>query len=75
MFFPLDYVGAKEYYFAINANQLDEDTELLTNIKRRVTQEDSTIKAGFGVYPTPYEQNYVYIIANTKIIQGVNYDE
>jgi len=75
VFFPLDYVSEKEYYFAINQEQLDEDAELLSNIKRRVKQEDSTIKVGFGVYPTPYEQNYIYILANTKIIQGVNYDE
>jgi hypothetical protein len=75
MFFPLDYVGEKEYYFAINQEQLDDDPELLTNIKRRVKQEDSTIRTGFGVYPTPYEQNYIYVLSNTKIIQGVNYDE
>jgi len=75
MFFSLDYVNEKNYYFAINQKQLDQDPELLTNIKRRVKQEDSTIRAGFGVYPTPYEQNYIYILANTKIIQGVNYDE
>jgi hypothetical protein len=75
MFFPLDYVNEKIYYFAINQNQLDKDTQLLSNIKRRVKQEDSTIKVGFGVYSTPYEKNYIYIISNTKIIQGVNYDE
>jgi len=75
MFFPLDYINEKIYYFAINQTQLDEDPELLTNIKRRVKQEDSTIEAGFGVYATPYDQNYIYIVANTKIIQGVNYDE
>jgi len=75
MFFPLDYVSEKNYYFAIKQKQLDEDSELLTNIKRRVRQEDSTIKTGFGVYATPYDHNYIYIVANTKIIQGVNYDE
>jgi hypothetical protein len=75
MFFPLDYVGEKNYYFAIKQKQLDEDPELLTNIKRRVKQDDPTIKTGFGVYATPYDQNYIYIVANTKIIQGVNYDE
>jgi len=75
MFFPLDSVSEKNYYFAINEKQLDNDPDLLTNIKRRVKQEDPTIKTGFGVYATPYDQNYIYIVANTKIIQGVNYDE
>jgi len=75
MFYGLDYINEKEYYFAINQKQLDEDPQLLTTIKRRIKQDDVTIQAGFGVYPTPYEQNYIYVIANTKIIQGVNYDE
>jgi len=75
MFFPLNYISEKEYYFAINQKQLDEDPELLSNLKRRAREEDLTIKVGFGVYPTSYEQNYIYILANTKIIQGVNYDE
>ncbi len=75
MFFPLAHVSEKKYYFAINQEQLDQDSELLANIKRRVKQDDVTTKTGFGVYATPYKQNYVYILSNTKIIQGVDYDE
>jgi len=75
MFYGLDHINEREYYFAINEKQLDEDPQLLTTINRRIKQNDVTIKAGFGVYSTPYEQNYIYVIANTKIIQGVNYDE
>jgi len=75
MFFGIDYVGEKNYYFAINQKQLEQDPSLLNNIKRRVKQKDKTIRVGFGVYPTPYEENYIYILASTKIIQGVNYDE
>tara|TARA_Y100000310_G_scaffold345646_1_gene467673 strand:+ start:1043 stop:1888 length:846 start_codon:yes stop_codon:yes gene_type:complete len=75
MFFPLEHVSEKQYYFAINQKQLDEDPDLLTNIKRRTQQKDSNIKAGFGVYSTSYDQNYIYILENTKIIQGVDYDE
>jgi hypothetical protein len=75
MFYPIDYVGEKVYYFAINKKQLDQDEELLPKIKIRIKQEDSTIRTSFGVYPTPYDENYIYILANTKIIQGVNYDE
>ena len=75
MFFPIEHVTEKNYYFAIKQKQLDSDLELLTNIKRRVKSPDSSIKTGFGVYATPYDHNYIYIVANTKIIQGVNYDE
>jgi len=75
LFFPLKFTSEKNYYFAISQKQLDEDPNLLSNIKRRVKQNDPTIRTGFGVYPTPYDQNYIYILANTKIIQGVDYDE
>jgi len=75
LFFPLDYISEKTYFFAINEKQLDEDAALLGRIKLRVKQDDTTIKAGFGVYATPYEENYIYLLTNTKIIQGVNYDE
>jgi len=75
MFFPLDYVSEKVYYFAINKERLDKDKELLGKIKLRIKQADATIKTGFGVYATSYPDDYVYVVANAKIIQGVQYDD
>jgi len=75
MFYPLLHPDEKIYYFAINETRLEEDADLLPRIKLRIQQEDSTINTSFGVYPTSYKENYIYILANTKIIQGVNYDE
>ena len=75
LFFPLNYISEKTYFFAINEKQLNEDADLLRRIKLRVKQDDATVKAGFGVYATPYDENYIYLLTNTKIIQGVNYDE
>jgi len=73
MYFSLDNANEKRYYFAINKNELEESTTLLSKIKTRAKQKDENIKAGFGVYPTEYEKNYIYIVSQTKIIQGVNY--
>ena len=75
MFFPLEHIQQKTYYFAINEEQVDGDGELLSNIKRRIATGGAPIETGFGVYSTPYKDNYIYVVANTKIIQGVNYDE
>lgn len=73
MFFPLDYVGEKTYYFAIGQEQLDNDKTLLEKIKNRTEQEDTSVSVSFGVYPTSYEENYVYVVSSTKIIQGADY--
>tara|TARA_R110002110_G_scaffold39599_4_gene127583 strand:+ start:5459 stop:6301 length:843 start_codon:yes stop_codon:yes gene_type:complete len=73
MCFSLDKVNEKSYYFAINKKQVDNDTDLLFRVKKRVAQKDDDIKVGFGVYSTEYDKNYIYIISQTKIIQGVNY--
>ena len=75
MFFPLDFVTNKMYYFAINSARVDKDEDLLGKIKLRVKDEDPTVTTGFGVYSTSYEKDYIYIVADAKIIQGVNYDE
>jgi len=75
MFFPLDYVSEKVYYFAINKERLDKDKELLGKIKLRIKQADASIKTGFGVYATSYPEDYVYVVANAKIIQGVKHDD
>ena len=73
MCFSLDNVNEKSYYFAINKKQVDNDSDLLFRVKKRVTQKDEDIKVGFGVYSTEYDKNYIYIVSQTKIIQGVNY--
>jgi len=74
MFFSLDHTSEKVYYFAINKKQMEEDNQLLFSIKNRIRQDDSTTKTSFGVFPSPYDENYIYIVASTKIIQGVEYE-
>lgn len=70
MFFPLDNVMEKRYYFSINERQIEQDTSLLPKIKIRTKQKDAEIKAGYAVYPSEYEKNYIYIVSQTKILQG-----
>lgn len=70
MFFPIDNILEKRYYFSINKKQIEQDASLLSKIKIRTKQKDENIKAGYAVYPSEYEKNYVYIVSQTKIIQG-----
>ena len=73
MYFSLDNANEKRYYFAINKKELEESTTLLSKIKTRARQKDSNIKGGFGIYPTEYKKSYIYIVEQTKIIQGENH--
>lgn len=70
MFFPLDNVLEKRYYFSINEKQIEQDTTLLSKIKIRTKQKNKDIKSGYAVYPSEYERNYIYIVSQTKILQG-----
>jgi hypothetical protein len=69
--FELDKTFEKYYLYAVNKDLLESDKRLLNRIKAQIkdrAQEDT--KVMFGVYPTDYEQNYVFCLANTKFIQG-----
>ena len=73
MCFSLDNVSEKSYYFAINKNQVDNDPDLLFRIKQRAGKSTEEMNVGYGVYPTEYDKNYIYILSQTKIIQGVKH--
>jgi|7_EtaG_2_1085326.scaffolds.fasta_scaffold15083_3 hypothetical protein len=70
MFFSLDNTLEKRYYFSINEKQIEQDVDLLSKIKIRTRQKDDSVRAGYGVYPSEYEKNYIYILSQTKITQG-----
>lgn len=67
LFFSLDNISEKSYYYAINSNTLETDGKLLRRLTENINKNiDKHTKAGFRVYPTSYEQNYGYVVANTK---------
>jgi hypothetical protein len=70
-FFSMDNSFENYYLYAVSEELLNEDKRLLNNIKKQVKSrlQDNT-KVMFGIYPTSYEQNYVFCMANTKFIQG-----
>tara|TARA_R110000824_G_scaffold5923_1_gene27028 strand:- start:1685 stop:2518 length:834 start_codon:yes stop_codon:yes gene_type:complete len=65
-FFSLDNVEEMRYYYAINMKELENNSELFKIIRDQV-KEDT--KAGYSIYSTNYEQNFVYTVAYTSEIQ------
>jgi hypothetical protein len=49
---------------------LDEDRNLLKNIKKQVlSQTSDKIKASYSIYSSRYEKNYCYLVAYSSQIQ------
>ena len=67
LFFSLDNISEKSYYYAINSNTLETDGKLLRRLTDNINKNtDKDMKAGFRVYPTSYEQSYGYVVVNTN---------
>lgn len=70
LFFPLDNLANKCYYYAIVEKDLDEDKNLLKNIKKQVlSQTSDKIKASYSIHSSRYEKNYCYLVAYSSQIQ------
>jgi hypothetical protein len=70
LFFPLDSVTEKCYYYAISDESLNTDATLhrkiTEQIKEKTTEE---LNIGYSIYSTEYDQNYGYLVANSSEIQ------
>ena len=71
LFFPLEMVRDKKYYYAIPEKILDEDTKLLKNIKAQVKEKNipEQAKATYGIFSTKYEQSFAFCVARASMIQ------
>ena len=71
MFFSLDIPREKRYYYAIPQKMLEEDAALMNVIKENIKNsvEHDRMKVGYAIYPTSYEQPYVYCENYSTLIQ------
>ena len=68
LFFSLDNIREKCYYYAINSKALETDGKLLRTLTDNINKNiGKDVRAGFQVYSTSYEQNYGYLVANTEL--------
>jgi len=72
LFFPLDNVREKVYYYAINEDKLKEQGGIHKKIIAQVKANAQNTKTTYGIYPTQYDQDYVYCVAYSSIIQENN---
>jgi hypothetical protein len=73
LFFPLDNIMRKHYYYGINSEDLKSDGSLIKKIREQVKylKGKDTI-ATYSVHETTYEQPQVIVVAKTSIIQERN---
>ena len=71
LFFDVQNVVEKCYYYAIPDKRLREDTDLLKKItdQMREKTENGKIKISHAVYPTQYESPICYVMAASSQIQ------
>lgn len=70
LFYPLDFVDDKCYYFGINENDLKTNSKLFRLIKERMRDKvlDNT-KISYRIHHTGYEQSFCYVVAWSRKVQ------
>lgn len=75
LFFPFKQSVEMVYYYGINEDKLKTEENLfrtLTNkVKSKITEEQ---KVSFGIYPTKYQDDYVYVEVFSPKIQNLSVD-
>ena len=73
MFFPLDSIKEKRYYFGVSEKSLETDESLLGEIKNYIRSEPEDARTSFSIYSTDYEENFAYVLCYTSEIQTKNH--
>ena len=70
MFYNIQFPRSKNYFYGINEKTLEEEKDILHNIRDFIKQEASEkIAANFSIFSTSYEHNYVYSTHYASFIQ------
>ena len=72
LFFNLDNVREKVYYYAINEKKLRTQGDIHKRVIAQVKANATNTKTTYGIYPTDYDQDYVYCVAYSSRIQENN---
>jgi len=72
LFFNLDNVREKVYYYAINEEKLREQGDLHKRVIAQVKANAKNTKTTYGIYPTQYDEDYVYCVAYSSVVQENN---
>ena len=72
MFFSIDNVTEKRYYFGVNSENLNKDAELLNKIKKHIKANKDNVITSFAIYPTSYSHDLAYVVSYSSQIQTKN---
>jgi hypothetical protein len=72
MFFSIDNVAEKRYYFGVNSENLKTDSDLLNKIKKHIRGNSEGVRTSFAVYSTSYDHDLSYVLAYSPRIQTKN---
>ena len=69
LFFSLANVREKVYYYAINEEKLKTQGDIHKRVIAQVKANAENTKTTYGIYPTQYDEDYVYCVAYSSIVQ------
>ena len=70
MFFSLDNVTDIVYYYTHNKEKLESDFKLMSKIKDAVSsKKEDGVRVTYGIFETDYEQDYIYCLNHSSVIQ------
>jgi len=70
LFFPLDYIDYKTFYFVLNEDQLTNDGDLFKIIKEKMkTKNNDITKVAYKIYSSSSKENYCFMTAQSRKIQ------
>tara|TARA_R110000824_G_scaffold79224_7_gene199640 strand:- start:873 stop:1706 length:834 start_codon:yes stop_codon:yes gene_type:complete len=72
LFFPIDSIREKVYYYAINENKLRESSDIRKKIISQIKENSLDTKVSYGIYSTQYDEDYVYCLAYSSDIQQLD---
>lgn len=71
LFYPIDNVREKIYYYYINNEQLNNDTELFDKIEEQINNKFSdNVTISYAIYESPHQESSVFIEHKSPYIQG-----
>jgi hypothetical protein len=75
MFFSLDSVSDIVYYYAYNKVKLETENNLFGDIRNSLKRKmEPGVRVSYGIFETDYEEDYIYCINHTSVIQGQQKD-
>jgi hypothetical protein len=71
MFFLLDNVTDRVYYYACNKMRLETENNLFGEIKNSLKRKmEPDVRVSYGIFETDYDEDYIYCVNHTSVIQG-----